>query len=86
MLQKTRPSALGMSNPMMDLVRRKEHEQRGIRGIRRRRMEVENVWIRKIFDLQRRRKRDGNGGKYLVSGEEEKEMEKDDNIYGEVKW
>ena len=45
-------------------------------------MEVENVWIRKIFDLQRRRKRDGNGGKYLVSGgEEEKEMEKDDNIW-----
>ena len=42
-------------------------------------MEVENVWIRKIFDLQRR-KRDGNGGKYLVSGEE-KEMEKDDNIW-----
>ena len=63
--KKTRPRALGMSNPMMDLVRGKRHERRGMRGRvspwRRKRLEVENAWTGEIFDLQRRRKRNGKG-------------------------
>ena len=78
--KKTRPRALGMSNPMMDLVRGRRHERRGIRGRvspwRRKRLEVENAWTGKIFDLQRRSKGDGKGRQHVESTEEKMNKER----------